>query len=182
MPALTESHFTAAVDAARRLIPGLVPAFTDRLAAILQLAVEVRKRVGDGGGGGTVPTTASAGAGRAVLKDFSQLGGTPSAVVGKAAAPAGTAAVPPLVRELRGLLPARFLEQVSYERLPHLARYLKALQVRAERAALNPAIARERMAVFGACVEALRQLQTAKSVSAETRAGIEELRWMVEED
>jgi ATP-dependent helicase HrpA len=43
-------------------------------------------------------------------------------------------------------VPSRFLERIAYDRLAHLPRYLKALLIRAERAALNPAKNQERSA------------------------------------
>ncbi len=37
------------------------------------------------------------------------------------------------------------MERISYDRLTHLRHYLKALLIRAKRAALNPAKSRERL-------------------------------------
>jgi ATP-dependent helicase HrpA len=46
---------------------------------------------------------------------------------------------PELQRELDRLVPADFLARTPHAQLPHLRRYLRALQVRAERAAVSPA-------------------------------------------
>ena len=44
-----------------------------------------------------------------------------------------------LEQDLQRLVPADFLVRTPNSQLPHLARYLRAIQIRAERAALNPA-------------------------------------------
>jgi ATP-dependent helicase HrpA len=48
--------------------------------------------------------------------------------------------------DLRRLLPENFLQTTPFNRLPHVLRYLRAVQVRAERAALNPRKDAERSA------------------------------------
>ncbi len=52
---------------------------------------------------------------------------------------AGAKRYPGMEGDLERLVPADFLEQTPFARLQHLPRYLKAIQVRAERAALKPA-------------------------------------------
>jgi ATP-dependent helicase HrpA len=79
------------------------------------------------------------------------------------------------------LLPPRFLERFPYERLPHLARYLKALLIRVERATLNPAKDQERVQQLSPYVEALRELEARPARSLEARRHLEAYRWMVEE-
>jgi ATP-dependent helicase HrpA len=79
------------------------------------------------------------------------------------------------------LVPRRFLERVPYERLPHLARYLKALLVRVERASLNPVKDQERVRQLSPYVEALKGLEAHSVRSVEARRQIEAYRWMVEE-
>jgi ATP-dependent helicase HrpA len=82
--------------------------------------------------------------------------------------------------ELNALVPARFLAHVPFERLPHLPRYLQALRVRAERAALNPAKDAAKVVRVRPYAGALRQLAAgAKSVAA--RAAWHRLRWLIEE-
>ena len=90
-------------------------------------------------------------------------------------------AASPLAVELTNLIPPRFLERISYERLLHLPRYLKALLLRAERASLNPQKDQERLRQLTPYLEALRQLDTQPSRTAEARREREAYRWMVEE-
>ena len=86
-----------------------------------------------------------------------------------------------LAEELEALVSSRFLERTTYDRLIHLPRYLKALLIRAERAALNPAKNRERLLRLAPYQEALKELQAQPPASAEARREREVLRWMVEE-
>ena len=79
------------------------------------------------------------------------------------------------------MLPPRFLEQIPFDRLPHVPRYLKALLTRLERAALNPAKDQERARQIAPYQEAWKQLQAAPPRSAEARQAMEEFRWMLEE-
>jgi ATP-dependent helicase HrpA len=82
--------------------------------------------------------------------------------------------------ELNALVPPRFLASVPFARLPHLARYLQALLVRADRAGHNPAKDAEKVARVRPYADALRQLAPlAKSVAA--RAAWHRLRWLFEE-
>jgi ATP-dependent helicase HrpA len=62
-----------------------------------------------------------------------------------------------------------------------MPRYLKALLIRAERAALNPAKDQERMRRVAPYVEALTRAKAKKPRSAAAIQHLEELRWMVEE-
>jgi ATP-dependent helicase HrpA len=70
---------------------------------------------------------------------------------------------------------------MPFERLRDLLRYLKALRVRAERAALNPAKDHERVRLVSPYLEALKQLPASKTGSPSARAAAEEFRWMIEE-
>ena len=79
------------------------------------------------------------------------------------------------------MLPPRFLEQISFDRLPHVPRYLKALHTRIERAVLNPIKDQERHRQIAPYQAALKALQAAPPRSAEARQGMEEFRWMIEE-
>jgi ATP-dependent helicase HrpA len=162
LPALTRVHFDAAVAQARRRLPGLASQFMDRLGPILQARQQVQQRLG-------VATVAPP-PGTRKLSSLGQLGG-----------PAASRATNPLARELTNLLPSRFLEHLEYERLPHLQRYLKALLIRAERAALNPAKDQERVRQMAPYLEALAKWQAKPSPSAGARRQIEVLRWMIEE-
>ena len=161
---LSRAHFEAAVAQTRQRLPGLAMQLIDRLGVILELRQQAQQRVG------SVPAPATAPA--RTLSSLSQL-----------AAPAAARPTPanPLAQELAGLLPPRFLERVSYERLAHLPRYLKALLVRAERAALNPAKDQERLRQLLPYLAALKQLQAQPGPSPEAQRQLELFRWMIEE-
>jgi ATP-dependent helicase HrpA len=162
LPALTRAHFETAVAEARRRLPGLAPQFMDRLGLILQLRQQVQQRLG------AVPAPALPRS--RTLASLSHLG-----------SPAAGRAANPLAGELAGLAPARFLEGIAYERLADLPRYLKALLIRAERAALNPQKDRERLARLAPYQDALKALQAQPAGSPEVQRQIEAFRWMVEE-
>jgi ATP-dependent helicase HrpA len=161
-PALTRVHFETAVAQARLRLPGLALQFMDRFEPILRLWQQLRQRI-------SVPA-ASAAPGSRKLSALSQLG-----------APAAAGAANPLAGELANLLPARFLEHIEYERLTHLQRYLKALLIRSERAALNPAKDQERLRQMSPYQNALEKLQAIPAASPGVRRQIEIFRWMIEE-
>jgi ATP-dependent helicase HrpA len=161
-PALTRAYFETAVAQARRRLPGLGYQFMDRLGVILQLLQQVRQRIG--------PGTAPQDARPRTLSSLDQLGSkTP------------IRAVNPLAGELSNLVSSRFLERITYDRLSHLPRYLKALLVRAERAALNPAKNQDRLRQLAPYQDALRKLQAQPARSPGMLSQIETFRWMVEE-
>jgi len=80
-------------------------------------------------------------------------------------------AYPGMAEDLAALLPPDFLRTTPFERVPHLPRYLKGLQARAERARRDPAKDATRAAELAPFVAAARKVGG--------RAG--ELRWLVEE-
>ncbi|MDB6015769.1 MAG: hrpA [Pedosphaera sp.] len=162
-PALTEKHFHAAVEQARLRIPGLALQLSDRVGAVLQLRQDILRRFG--------PVTAPVAAGKKTLSDLKQLGAKP--------APASKVSL--VGRELETLLPKNFLAVTPFAQLPHLARYLKALLIRGERAAMNPTKDQERAQQLAPYQEAVRKLQATPPKSTAGRERLEELRWMVEE-
>jgi len=85
--------------------------------------------------------------------------------------------------ELERLLPVSFLERYDRERLPQLARYLKALQVRAERGAVHLDRDRARAAEIRPYEEKLDELLKALATwgSPDKAKAVDEYRWMVEE-
>ncbi len=83
--------------------------------------------------------------------------------------------------ELDRLLPGDFLLHTPFEQLPHLQRYLKALQLRAERAQLAPGKEQQRASLVEPYQRELDALRCADESSLERRALIEEYRWMLEE-
>ena len=88
---------------------------------------------------------------------------------------------PTLRRELDSLVPRRFLEKIAFDRLQHLPRYLKALAIRADRAALNPAKDQEKARQVQPYTDALQKLRAQPPPSLAAEKAIDEFRWMVEE-
>ena len=87
-------------------------------------------------------------------------------------------------KELRSLVPETFLEIYSLERLSHLPRYLRAMEMRVERGAYDPLKHRRKTAeveVFEKELEALVKSPLMVHSSPEKKEGVEELRWMIEE-
>jgi ATP-dependent helicase HrpA len=161
LSALTRKAFEVAVAVSRERLPGLAQQFIDRLGPILQLRQQVQQRIG--------AALATAVPRLQKLSSLSQL-----------ATPVARGANP-LADELHNLIPARFLDRIAYERLPHLPRYLKALLIRVERATLNPIKHQERLQQLAPYVTALKQLESKPSTSAEARRELDAYRWMVEE-
>ncbi len=83
--------------------------------------------------------------------------------------------------EIDSLVPARFLERVPFERLAHLPRYLQALIVRAERAALNPAKDAEKWRQVEPFMRLLAEGLAAASGDVDALAAWAEFRWLLEE-
>jgi len=86
-------------------------------------------------------------------------------------------------KELDALIPRNFTEIYSLENLTHLPRYLKALEVRAERGAHDPEKDKAKSAQleeFAHALEAMRA-SVGTATSDEKRAAVENFRWMVEE-
>ncbi len=162
LPALTQAAFEAAVTTARERLRGLPTELADNLRAILQLRQQVAAKLGSSVAP-VVPRPQR-------LTDFSQLG-----------QPAAPAARHPLAAELDALLPAGFLEQIPFARLAQMPRYLKALLIRIERAALKPGKDQERATQLAPYQQAARELAATPPKSLEGRRAAEELRWLVEE-
>ncbi len=161
-PVLTAANFSAAVEQTRIQIPGLATQLMDRVGIMLKLRHDILYRSG--------PATATPAARPKTISDLSQLG---AAVAAKRLANAWT-------EPLDALLPPRFLATTSYTQLAHLPRYLKALLIRIERAALNPVKDQERARQLAPYLEALKKFAAAPP-TASARPQLEEFRWMVEE-
>jgi ATP-dependent helicase HrpA len=162
-PALSEVHFKAALEQAQRRLPGLAVQLVDRTEAILKLRAEFLRRF----------KSAPAPAPRSrTLSDFKQLCIQAAAPVSGPGTPAG---------ELESLLPKKFLEATAFERLAELPRYIKALLIRADRAALNPIKDQERARQLAPYQAALRKFEAATAQSFAVRRQVEDFRWMIEE-
>ncbi|MBI1842080.1 MAG: DUF3418 domain-containing protein, partial [Verrucomicrobia bacterium] len=85
---------------------------------------------------------------------------------------------PRLREELDRLISRDFLVRTPPERLPHLLRYLRAMRLRAERAALNPLKEQERARLVQPYVDAC---QPRAGLGEEKLELLDRLRWMVEE-
>lgn len=82
--------------------------------------------------------------------------------------------------DLERLLPDDFLARVPFHRLSHLLRYLKAVEVRTERAATDPRKDAQKAELIAVYQGQLEQLG-GESNSPEREVQIGELRWMLEE-
>lgn len=161
---LTRSSFDQAVQDGRNRIPGLVPAFIDRLEEILKARQAVRQRCGE-------PQTPDA-MHRGVLTEFRQLA--------KSVTP-GLAQEDVILIELTRLLPANFLEVIPPEQLVHFPRYLKALLTRAERRKLNPRKDDDRASLVRPFHEVWLKYRAASTHTATARNLVDAYRWMLEE-
>ncbi len=88
---------------------------------------------------------------------------------------------PRMRQDLDGLLPVGFLRKIPFARLPHVARYLKAMLIRAERAAVNPAKDREKLDRVQPWVDAWAAIRLGPEAPAAVRARHEAIRWLIEE-
>jgi len=163
-PVLNEDNFQAAVQQTRLAIPGLAMKLVDQVGVILRARHELLLRGG--------PTPASPATKNKTLADLSQLNLVPRA----ASKPADIWA-----EELDALLPRTFLNEIPFERLAHVPRYLKALATRRERARLNPVKDQERAQLLAPYLAKLKALRDQPAKSAEVRQLVEEFRWLVEE-
>jgi ATP-dependent helicase HrpA len=164
---LKQAGFEAALERVRARIPGLVPGFVDQTVKVLQARVEiVRHRA--------FPTPVAPGLrGGGVAKQLSQL-----ATPGARPSQKGLAF---LAEELARLLPKDFLASIPFERLPHLPRYLKALQVRADRALSSPAKEAEKAAQVRSYVEMVGRLGARPDLTSAARQALRAYRWLLEE-
>ncbi len=86
---------------------------------------------------------------------------------------------PGMRQQIDALLPQHFLETIPFPQLPHIPRYLQALILRAERAAVNPVKDAEKARRIQPYLEALRQLPP--PARHQTNAAIDTFHWLVEE-
>jgi ATP-dependent helicase HrpA len=86
-------------------------------------------------------------------------------------------------KDLDALVPKNFTELHSMEDLTHLARYLKALEIRAERGAHHPEKDKAKATQIEEFEETLRTMKESvgPATSAEKRAAVDNFRWMIEE-
>ncbi|HNQ90618.1 MAG TPA: ATP-dependent RNA helicase HrpA [Verrucomicrobiota bacterium] len=89
--------------------------------------------------------------------------------------------LPQMRREIDALVPPQFLLQVDFDRLPHLPRYLQALIVRAERAALSPLKDAEKAQRLRPYLEAATTLASVPAPHPPLAEAIRDFRWLLEE-
>ena len=163
---LKEVVFLQSVEAARKGLPGLAAELSNRLEPILKLRLELSRRAHP-----AMPTPR-------LVRAFS-----PAEFQKHPATAPGPKPRHLLILEAeRGaLLPPHFLARISFDRLKELPRYLKALMLRVERAAHNPAKDLERSRVVAPYASAAGELLGKTAADPEARKLAEEFRWMVEE-
>jgi ATP-dependent helicase HrpA len=86
-------------------------------------------------------------------------------------------------RDLEAMIPKNFLEIYPDERLNHLPRYLKAMEIRAERGAYDIVKDRKKESdaeVFKKIMEEIKN-EASEHISREKQEALEEFRWMLEE-
>ncbi len=88
---------------------------------------------------------------------------------------------PDLLKDINNLLPKKFLETIRYPQLAQVPRYLKAIQIRAERAALNPAKDAERSRMVQPYRDAFNAWKQEKNLTPEQVNLCDRFRWLVEE-
>jgi len=89
-----------------------------------------------------------------------------------------------LIREeMQRLVPGNFLDIYTAERLTHIPRYLKAMQIRAERGANDPEKDRKKAAQVKEFTDALAgtNQEVSAQASTEKRQALDTFRWMIEE-
>lgn len=163
---LTRADFLAAIESGKQRLRGLVPPWVDQVTAILELRQQIAQRLG-------VASSAPKLDQPRMVRSFDQL-----TVV---ASRPGSAAANPWSMELDRLVPPRFLERVPYTRLSHLPRFLKALQIRGERAAIQPEKEQARRQLLAPYVDACNRWKTVASNHDELLPLWDEFRWMLEE-
>jgi ATP-dependent helicase HrpA len=86
-------------------------------------------------------------------------------------------------KELDALIPRNFPDPYSMDDLSHLPRYLRALEVRAERGAHDPEKDKAKAARLEEFAGALQRMRESvgPAASMEKKAAVENFRWMVEE-
>ncbi len=91
--------------------------------------------------------------------------------------PSGASALKEMRAQLEGLLPPSVMESISFVRLGHMPRYLRAIQVRLGRASDNPQKDAAKYEPFAPVWSAF----VAKAATARDREAVDDLRWSFEE-
>jgi ATP-dependent helicase HrpA len=86
-----------------------------------------------------------------------------------------------MAKDLATLVPKRFLDYTPWDQIPELPRYLKAMAIRADRAALSPAKDQERQKQIQIYVTAWQKWAAEKPTDPAELVRLREFRWLVEE-
>jgi ATP-dependent helicase HrpA len=88
-----------------------------------------------------------------------------------------------IAADIQNLVPGDFPEIYAPDRMAGIPRYLRAMEIRAERGSNNPEKDRAKAEQLESYVNALKKMVNGLSpyVSAEKKNGIDEFRWMIEE-
>ena len=159
---LNEDCFRALVTESKARIPGLAQQLIDHIEAALEARQRLVKRLG------IIPKK---GTGKRTLTDLSQLDALHS--------PQEDDHV--YAGELLEILPPRFPELTERENMKHLPRYVKALEVRGERARLNPGKDAERARLIAPYQSRVESLLKNRTLPAELTPLVQEFRWLVQE-
>lgn len=89
-------------------------------------------------------------------------------------------AYPELEADVSRLMPSDFLRRTPFDQLPHLSRFLKGIQLRAERAKVDPRKDQQKAEQVKPFQDAVDKLLDAEMSFAKRKA-VEELRWLLEE-
>lgn len=88
---------------------------------------------------------------------------------------------PGMQSDLKTVVGPAFLAKITWKRLQHLRRYLKAMLMRAERASVNPGKDQEKMRQIVPYTQLLGRLGARKDLTADQHTALEEFRWLIEE-
>jgi ATP-dependent helicase HrpA len=114
---------------------------------------------------------------KAIATAASELEKTVRALDNASKQPSGKAAAQEVRAQLEQLFPADLLENIPLERLQHYPRYLRAAQVRLERAIVNPRKDADKAAPLAPLLAAFH----AKALTARDQNSVQALRWAIEE-
>jgi len=180
---LRRAAFDQEVEAVRSRLRVAVPPWIAHVGEVLERRREAAQKIGPAASALSAAPGPSSAPKRVVLNDLSQLGGISRIAPPRTATPSAPVAKPTtgLAAELEALAPARFPERIDALRMPHLPRYLRALAIRAERAALNPAKDAERARSVNPYTDAAARLSATPPSTPEGRALAADFRWALDE-
>ena len=121
-------------------------------------------------------------AGFAITSDLANVVGSPSRMASSSisnVSKAHTQANQDVRAQLEWLLHKRFIADTPYERLQHVPRYLKAINLRIEKLRINPARDAQCMAQMQPLIQAWQKLRQAQHGRIDTR--VDEFGWLLQE-